>query len=68
MTSSPAVQLHCQRTAAGSDTIVRAALERWRDLVHEAVDLDPIVLYEPASHRAVDTCLAARAEILPAYE
>ena len=57
----------CERTAQVTDTIVRAAQERRRSLVHEAVRLDPTILDKPAGIRAIDACLAAHADMLPAY-
>lgn len=57
----------CRRTAEISDTIVRAARERDRSLVHRAIELDPTVLDKPAGIRAIDECLRAHADILPVY-
>ncbi len=57
----------CLRAAEVTDTIVRAARNRSRNLVHEAVERDPTVLDKAAGLRAIDACLAAHADILPAY-
>ena len=57
-----------QRTARVSDTIVRAALERKRSLVHLAVELDPTIEDKGAGLRAIDACLEAHADVLPQYD
>ncbi len=57
----------CQRTAQVTDAIVRAARARSRVLVHEAVHLDPTILDKTSGVRAIDACLNAHADILPAY-
>ena len=57
----------CLRTAQVTDTIVRAAKARSISLVHQAVQLDPTVLNKAAGIRAIDACLAAHADLLPAY-
>lgn len=56
-----------ERTAQVTDTIVRAARERSRSRVQEAVQLDPTISDKPAGLRAMDACLAAHADILPVY-
>lgn len=63
----PGVAPYCQRTALVTDTIVRAALARSRALAHAAVELDPTILDKSAGIAAIDACLAAHADILPAY-
>ena len=57
----------CGRTAAVTDAIVRAAVGRDRRLLHEAVELDPTITDKAAGIRAVNACLEAHADILPAY-
>ena len=59
---------YCRPTAAVHDAIVRSAMQRKRRLVHEAVELAPTILDKPSGLRAIDECLAAHADILPAYE
>jgi alpha-galactosidase/6-phospho-beta-glucosidase family protein len=56
-----------QHTATVTDTIVRAARERSRALLYEAVELDPTILDKRAGAEAVDACLQAHADLLPAY-
>jgi alpha-galactosidase len=56
-----------QRTAKVSDTIVQAALEQRRDLVYEAVELDPTIGDKAAGLQAIDACLEAHADVLPRY-
>jgi alpha-galactosidase len=58
----------CERTAYVTDLIVRAARRRERRLVHAAVEADPTVVDRRAGIAAIDACLAAHAEILPAYD
>ncbi len=58
----------CQRTALVTDTIVQAALQHSRALVHRAVELDPTVLDTAAGLRAIDACLEAHADMLPYYQ
>ncbi len=58
----------CQRTALVTDTIVQAALQHNRALVHRAVELDPTVLDTAAGIRAIDTCLEAHADMIPLYQ
>lgn len=53
--------------AAVTDTIVRAALTRSRSLVHQAVILDPTVLDKDKGLEAIDACLEAHRDVLPAY-
>ena len=57
-----------QRTAQVTDTIVRAA--RWTSRKHldEAVELDPTIVDKTAGRNALDECLKAHADILPAYK
>ncbi len=58
----------CQHTALVTDTIVQAALQHNRALVHRAVELDPTVLDTTAGIRAIDACLEAHADMLPYYQ
>lgn len=55
------------QAAQVADTIVRAARQRSRKLVHEAVELDPTIIDKPAGHRAIDACMQAHADLLPEY-
>ena len=57
----------CLRTAQVTDTIVRAAKARSISLVHDAVQLDPTIIDTAAGLRAIDSCLSAHADLLPAY-
>lgn len=66
--SLPATVLpYCERTALVTATIVRAARERSRQLVHAAVELDPTIVDKTAGRAAMDACLAAHADLLPPY-
>jgi len=58
----------CELTATVTDTIVRAARRRSRRLVHRAVELDPTILDKGAGMAAIDACMGAHADVLPAYE
>ena len=58
----------CQRTALVTDTIVQAALQHSRALVHRAIELDPTVLDIAAGILAIDACLEAHADMLPLYQ
>ena len=58
----------CQRTALVTDTIVQAALQHSRALVHRTVELDPTVLDKAAGIRAINACLEAHADMLPYYQ
>jgi len=68
LTLPPAVAKHCQATAELTDVIVRAARQRNRALVHLAAELDPTILNKQAGIQALDECLRAHADILPAYQ
>jgi alpha-galactosidase len=57
----------CLRTAHVTDTIVRAARRRSRAILYEAVHLDPTVIDKNQGIAAIDACLTAHADILPAY-
>ena len=57
----------CERTAQVTDTLVRAAREHSRALVHEAIELDPTVLDKAAGVRAVDACLVAQKDLVGEY-
>ena len=63
----PAALPYAQSAAAVTDAIVRAALTRSREMVHQAVVLDPTVTDKPAGIAAIDECLAAHADLLPPY-
>ena len=52
---------------AVTDTIVRAALTRSRELVRRAVELDPTVVDKQAGIAAMEALLEAHADVLPAY-
>ena len=67
MTLPAPVAALCQRTALVTDTIVRAARERSLALLHAAVELDPTILDKRAGCTAVDACVHAHADLLPAY-
>jgi len=62
-----AVMPYIQRTAMVTELIVAAALERSRDLLFEAADLDPTIVDKAAGRRALAACLQAHADLLPAY-
>jgi len=57
-----------RRAAAVTDTIVRAARQRSRTGVHDAVEMDPTIIDKSAGRQAIDECLRAHADILPQYE
>ena len=63
----PAALPYAQSAAAVTDAIVRAALTRSREMVHQAVVLDPTVTDKPAGIAAIDECLTAHADLLPPY-
>ena len=67
VTLPDAVQPFVARTAAVTDAIVRAARERRRDLLAEAVALDPTILDKAAGREALTACLAAHSDLLPVY-
>jgi len=56
-----------ERTARVTDAIVRAAAARSRRLLREAVELDPTILDKRAGLEAVNACLEAHADLLPAF-
>jgi alpha-galactosidase len=56
-----------QSAARVTAAIVRAARERNRGLLKEAVELDPTITDKRAGWAAVEQCLAAHADVLPAY-
>ena len=56
-----------QRAAELNDTIVRAARWSSQELLDEAVELDPTILDKTAGRRALEECLKAHADLLPAY-
>jgi alpha-galactosidase/6-phospho-beta-glucosidase family protein len=55
------------RVAELNDTIVRAARWSSQDLLEDAVELDSTILDKEAGRRALNECLKAHADILPAY-
>lgn len=57
----------CLRTAQVTDSIVRAAKARSVSLVYQAIQLDPTILDKAVGLRAIDSCLSAHADLLPAY-
>jgi len=61
------VQPFCASAARVTDAIVRAARERSLARLHEAIDQDPTILDKPAGQRAIEACLNAHADLLPAY-
>ena len=63
----PSVAAMCRQTAAVTDAIVRAARERSLTGLHQAVELDPTILDKRAGCEALDTCVQAHADLLPAY-
>ncbi|MGE5609589.1 MAG: hypothetical protein ACM359_10075 [Bacillota bacterium] len=62
-----AVSPLCEQAALVTDTIVRAARQQNRRLLHEAIEMDPTILDKLAATVALDACLEAHADILPAY-
>ena len=62
------VAKYCTATAELTDVIVRAARQRSRALVHHAAELDPTILDKRAGIAALDECLRAHADILPAFQ
>ena len=57
----------CGQAALITATIVRAVRERSLALLHTVVELDPTVLDKPAGCAAIDACIQAHADLLPAY-
>jgi alpha-galactosidase len=55
------------RAAQVSDTIVHAALKHDRQLVYQAIELDPTIEDKVAGRQAIDACLNVHADILPQY-
>lgn len=55
------------RTVQVTQAIVQAARERSRAQLFEAVDLDPTILDKPGGRAAIEACLLAHADVLPAY-
>ena len=64
---SPSVAQFCKETAAVTDAIVRAARERSLTELHHAVELDPTIVDKRAGCEAIDACIRAHADLLPAY-
>ncbi len=58
----------CARTVEVTAAIVRAARQRSRQGVHQAVELDPTITDKAAGRAAMDACIAAHADILPEYQ
>ena len=63
----PAAAALTQRVALVHDTVVAAGLRHSRSLAHAAVELDPTVTDKAAGSAALDECMQAHADILPAY-
>jgi alpha-galactosidase len=55
-----------RHTATLTDTIVRAARWSSQELLEEAIDLDPTIIDKTAGRRALEQCLKAHADLLPA--
>ncbi|MDB5323622.1 MAG: hypothetical protein JWN40_5253 [Phycisphaerales bacterium] len=55
------------RTALLNDTIVRAVRWSSQELLDEAVELDPTILDKTGGRQALDECLKAHADLVPAY-
>ena len=60
----PAVADHCRRVADQTDTVVHAGLQRKRELVYHAVELDPTIIDKAAGRAAIDEVLTAHADML----
>ena len=58
----------CQRTAAVTDTIVRAAKERSLTHLRKAVELDPTIEDKDAGMSAMLYCLGTHADMLPEWD
>jgi alpha-galactosidase len=56
-----------RRAAQLNDTIVRAVRWSSQELLDEAVELDPTILDKSAGRQALDECLKAHADLVPAY-
>ena len=63
----PTVRALCERTALVTDTIVQAWQHRSRTILHQAIDLDPTVIDKAAGILAIDACLEAHADLVPAF-
>jgi alpha-galactosidase/6-phospho-beta-glucosidase family protein len=57
---------YAQSAAAVTEAIVQAARHRSRKLLRQAVELDPTIVNKSAGWAAMQECLAAHADILPA--
>lgn len=62
-----AVLPYVETTAAVTDTIVQAAVQRSRALLSQAVELDPTILDKVAGVRAINRCLEIHQDVLPVY-
>jgi alpha-galactosidase len=56
------------RAAQLTDTILRAARRKSRDLLHEAIDLDPTIPDKAQGREALDHCLTNHADLLAGYK
>lgn len=63
----PTVRALCMRTALVTDTIVQAWQHRSRAILHQAIELDPTVIDKAGGIAAIDACLEAHADIVPAF-
>jgi alpha-galactosidase len=63
----PTVRALCARTALVTDTIVQAWENRSRAILHQAIELDPTVIDKAAGISAIDACLEAHADLVPAF-
>lgn len=59
---------YCHSAAQLTQTIVQAAGQRRRDLLHQAIDLDPTIIDKSAALTALDACLEAHRDILPVFQ
>jgi alpha-galactosidase/6-phospho-beta-glucosidase family protein len=63
-TLPPAPLKYCQHTAQVTDTIVRAARERSKTALQEAVELDPTIVDKSAGWQALQACVTAHNDLL----
>jgi alpha-galactosidase/6-phospho-beta-glucosidase family protein len=68
MTLPAPVAAYCRKTAAVTAAIVGAGMARKRELVREAVELDPTIVNKAAGWEAMQECMNADSDILLRWE
>lgn len=67
LTLPPTVLPYVQSAAAVTDAIVQAALQRSKRLLRDAIEIDPTILDKNRGLTALEACLTAHADVLPAF-